>query len=279
MTSSYSAIEADGSTPSVHPLADRIEQLLKPLGGHSAVAARTFAQATMSTTPPVVMIRAEHAFPAASLAKLPIAVELARRVDLGALDWTERFEIVPGAHAGGGSILDALDRTWQPTLADLCALMLGVSDNTAANRLLDLIGMGEVNETMTRLGLSGTRLQRRFMDLAARGAGHDNVTTARDMLALLSLLRSNALPHAARLRAMLTHDPRTEASTFDLPPTAELAHKSGILDDTIHAAGFLNGPSGSCAYCILTDEQHDLPYATLVCARVLRLLWEAWCAA
>ncbi len=263
-----------------HSLAARIEWLLGPLGGRSAVAARVYptgAAAPVPGVPREVLLRADEVCPAASLAKLPIAVELARRVDLGALDWDERIDLASTPRAGGGSVLDALDPAWQPTLADLTSLMLGVSDNTASNRLLDLIGMGEVNETMVRLGLTGTRLQRRFMDLAARAAGRDNVTTASDLLTLLALVRANAVPHAARLRALLQHDPRTEAVTFDLPPAAELAHKGGVLDDTIHAAGLLAGPAGACVYCVLTTDQHDLAYATLVCARILRLLWDAWC--
>lgn len=270
-----------GAIPSangLNSLVERVTHLLGPLGGRSAVAARAFASAAPQPATGEVMIRAGDVFPAASLAKLPIAIEVARRVDLGALNWSERFDLTPSAYAGGGSMLDALDFSWHPTLSDLCALMLGASDNTAANRLLDLIGKGEVNETSTRLGLTSTRLQRRFMDLAARAAGRDNVTTARDILTVLSLIRSRAVPHAARLGAMLLHDPRTDAATFDLPLTAELMHKSGVLDDSLHAAGVLMGPGGSCVYCVLTTEQRDLPYATLVCARVLRLLWEAWCA-
>lgn len=266
------------SEPSADRLVERIEHLLGPLGGRSAVAARAFASAAVRGAPTEVLIRADASIPAASLAKLPIAVEVARRVDIGALAWSERFDLTATHRAGGGSILDLLDIAWRPTLADLCALMLRTSDNTAANILLDLIGIGEVNETMTRLGVTSTRLRRRFMDLAASAAGRDNTTCAGDILTLLSLLRSNAVPHAARLRAMLQHDPRTEAATFDLPPSADLARKGGILDNTLHDAGMLTGPGGSCVYCMLTTEQRDLPYAALVCARVLRLLWEAWCA-
>lgn len=275
---------AGDAAPTGATLAERIERLLGPLGGRSAVAARAFpAGATQPATTPTpaareILLRASDPFPAASLAKLPLAVEVLRRVDLGALHWAERFDLGAAPRAGGGSVLDTLDPTWRPSLADLCALMLSVSDNTAANMLLDLVGMGEVNETATRLGLTATRLQRRFMDAAARAAGRDNLTTAGDMLTLLALLRGDAVPGAARLRGLLQHDPLTEATTSDLPSTAELAHKGGALDDTIHAAGLLAGPGGACAYCVLTTQQRDLPLATLVCARVLRLLWDAWCA-
>ena len=81
--------------------------------------------------------------------------------------------------------------------------MLIVSDNTAANVLLDLVGMGEVNESLSRMKLDHTKLARRFMDFEARAARRDNVTSAGDMLALLSLIQQNMLPGARWLRETL----------------------------------------------------------------------------
>ncbi|GAC1453884.1 MAG: hypothetical protein PVSMB4_14560 [Ktedonobacterales bacterium] len=266
-------------------LVERVEALLAAPGGRSAIAARWFAPAVGSGArlpqPPAdraVSLRAGEVFPAASLAKLPIAVELLRRVDLGAFDLGERFDVSATPRVGGGSVLDYLDPGWQPTLADLCSLMLAVSDNTASNFVLDLVGMGEVNETMTRLGFTHIHLARRFMDMAARAAGRDNVVTAADMLGLLTLVQGGALPHAARLRAMLMNDVLFAAITFALPAEAQIAHKSGTLDDTIHDAGFLTGPGGTCVYCVLTTEQRDRLAATVAVGRVLRALWDVWCA-
>src|SRR5215469_4491532 len=209
-------------------LSAHIASILDPLGGHSAVAASRVAfpsvrrlptvPASADGTPTVpgnghgprphlaaetVLIRADAVMPAASLAKLPIAVELLRRVDLGQFDLAERFDTTAEPRVGGGGVLDYLDPTNHLTLGDLCYLMLGVSDNTAANFLLDLVGMGEVNETASRLNLAHTKLARRFMDFAARAAHHDNMTCAADMHTLLGLIRSGALPGANRLRDML----------------------------------------------------------------------------
>src|SRR5215469_1883875 len=87
-------------------LSARIASILDPLGGHSAVAASRVASPSVRRLPTVpasadgthtapgndheprphpdgdtVLIRANAVVPAASLAKLPIAVELLRRVD------------------------------------------------------------------------------------------------------------------------------------------------------------------------------------------------------
>ena len=53
--------------------------------------------------------------------------------------------------------------------------------------LLDLVSLEAVNATMQGLGLTKTRLERRFMDFAARKAGRDNWTTAGEMARLFTL--------------------------------------------------------------------------------------------
>jgi beta-lactamase class A len=275
------------------PLAARVEALLAPLGGRTAAAARALghppgiAGAAAMSDERELALRASEELAAASLAKVPIAVELARRVDLGAFSLDERIDLAGIALVGGGGVLDALAASdepgapnafWLPTLGDLAALMLGVSDNTAANVLLDQVGMGEVNETMARLGFGRTRLARRFMDFAARAAGRENVTTAGDMAALMALLARGAVPLASRVRGWLVADPLNDAVTLGLPPDAGVANKPGTLPGIINSAGILSGPGGECAYCVLTAEQDDMPAAATAVARVVRALWDAWCA-
>ncbi len=275
-------VGADG--PEQGPVGARIESLLASLPGRTAAAARWLPRTsagTAATREPAeraIAIRGADELSAASLVKVPIAVELARRVDAGAFTFDERFDLSEFERVGGGGVLYKLDPAWQPTLADLCALMLSVSDNTAANVVLDLVGMGEVNFTMERLKLRHTQVRRRLMDLAARAAGRDNVTSAEDMVALFSLLASNALPHAARLRGMLLTDLTVEAGTFRLPDEATIVHKSGTLPDTAHGAGIMTGPAGTCVYAVLTTAQSDLSLAAHTVAHALRVLWDAWCA-
>jgi beta-lactamase class A len=200
-----------------------------------------------------------------------------RRADMGLFDLRERFDTAEEPHVGGAGVLDMLDPTTRLTLGDLCALMLTVSDNTASNFILDLVGMGEVNETMSRLNLTRTKLARRFMDAAARARGRENVTSAGDMLTLISLIRSNALPGGRRLREMLAAQQSfSELTEGWLPTGATLAHKDGTLDGVVHDTGILSGPGGVAMYCALTAEQGDVPEARAAIGRLLRMLWEEW---
>ena len=260
----------------------RILALLEPLGGRTAVAAQHFGPLpgqlmTADNAAPGVAIRTAEVFPAASLIKLPIAVELMRRADLGQYDLRERLDTSAEPRVGGAGVLDILDPQTRLTLGDLCALMLAVSDNTAANYLLGLVGMGEVNETMSRLNLTHTRMARRLMDTAARAAGRENTTSAGDMLTLISLVRSGALPGARRLRDMLlAQQSFSELTEGWLPATASLAHKDGTLDGVVHDVGIVSGPGGVAMYGVLTAEQRDVPAARMALGSIVRLLWDEW---
>jgi beta-lactamase class A len=260
-------------------LTERITALLEPLGGRTAVAAQRFGPPPPSSavSEVSVAIRADEVFPAASLAKLPIAVELMRRADLGQFDLRERFDTSREPRVGGAGVLDILDPATEFTLAELCALMLVVSDNTAANFLLDLVGMGEVNETLSRLNMKQTKLARHFMDAAARASCRDNVASAGDMLTLIGLIRGNALPGGRKLRETLAAQQSfSELTEGYLPVGATLAHKDGTLDGLVHDAGIVSGPGGVAMYSILTAEQADVPAARAAIGQTLRLLWDVW---
>jgi beta-lactamase class A len=266
-------VKDDDSETLTQSLARTLDGLLIPLGGRTALAAQRFGGEKTA-----VRLRADEVFPAASLAKLPIAIELMRRIDLGQFTANERLDTSDEPRVGGGGVLDWLDRDVSLTLHELCTLMLITSDNTAANFLLGLLGMGEVNETMSRLKLSHTRLARRFMDMAARAAHRENETTAGETLTLLALLRGGALPGGRQIAEMLTGQLLFEELAAWLPADAHLAHKTGSLDDTFHDAGLLSGPGGSCVYVVLTTEQATIPAARVAVCCAVRALWDAWCA-
>jgi beta-lactamase class A len=269
------------------PLAEQLASILAPLGGRTAVAARRLDPQKHSAAAPgadALFLRADEVFPAASLIKVGIAVEVLRRADLGQFSLDERFDTAAEPPVGGGGVLDHLHPAARFTLRDLCFLMLAVSDNTAANFLLDLVGMGEVNATLSRLGLAHTKLARHFMDFAARAVGRDNVTSAGDMAMLLALLQRNALPQGAVLRELLLAQQVADDLRAWLPPETPFAFKTGSLEGTgaddavFSVAGLLGGSTRSIGLCVLTAEQRDLAAAHIAVGQALRAIWDTCCA-
>jgi len=63
-----------------------------------------------------------------------------------------------------------------------------LSDNTATNLLLDLVGRDNLNRTLESLGLKQTRVRRRMMDTAASWRGDENLSTPAEAARIMEIL-------------------------------------------------------------------------------------------
>jgi beta-lactamase class A len=245
-----------------------IELGLTSLGGRFACIVMQLGKAAPRE---LVTINVDMAFPAASLAKLPILVEVARQVEAGHLSWETRYKVSEEASVNNTGVLADLLPDLQPTVHDLAHLMITISDNTAANMLLNLVGMQAINVTMQQLGLTSTRLERRFIDFNARKAGLDNWTTAGDMALLLSYLCTGMLPDHERLLSMLLcQNDRTVLPAY-WGEQVPFAHKTGELPGILHDAGILYPPDmieTPFIIVVLTSEMRDEPLTRYTLARL-----------
>lgn len=256
-----------------------IEQLLAPLGGRTACVATSLEQ---TGTRELVSIHPDEIFPAASLAKVPILVELARRLAEpdSPWNWETRLEVPEAARVASDGVLADLSPDLRPTVQDVAHLMITISDNTASNMLLDLLGMEAINATMRELGLRGTRLERRFIDFAARRAGRDNWTTAADMAQLFGHIYQGRVPERERLLKILLRQNDYRILPGYWGEEEPFAHKTGGLEGIMHDAGILfRAPDNwqqPLILAVLTSEQPDLPLTQLHLARAGRAMRQAW---
>jgi hypothetical protein len=115
----------------------------------------------------------EHVpFPQASAIKIPVLMEVYKQAGEGKFKLSDENCITREEKAVGGGILSHLgDGTVRMSIHDLCVLMIMVSDNTATNILIDLVGIENVNRTLESLGLRHTRLRRLFRLSQSTGHG------------------------------------------------------------------------------------------------------------
>ncbi|HEY4386175.1 MAG TPA: serine hydrolase [Ktedonobacteraceae bacterium] len=253
-----------------------IRQLLAGLGGRTACVVLLLDNVAAKE---LVSINADMLFPAASLAKIPIMIEAARQVSLGMLSWDARYPIAEQSRVFSDGVLADLSADLRPTLHDLTHMMITISDNTAANVVLDLVGMDAVNVTMQQLGLALTRVERHFIDYVARRAGRENWTTAGDMALLLSYFCMELLPEREQMLAMLLHqNDRTILPAYwgeDIP----FAHKTGGLEGIIHDAGIFYPPQSggtSVIIVVMTAEQVDEPLTRYTLSRLGKIIYDEW---
>ena len=170
-------------------------------------------------------LNGELAFPAASTIKAAILVALYREVDTRRLDLETEVDVTPEAKVPGSGVLMWMRDGLRLTVADLACLMIAVSDNTASNVLLNLVGMDRVRATIADVGLSGTALNRRFLGRAPAPDEPDNWTTAADLAALFEAIatdRAAAPASCAAMRATLALQQHRDRVPRLLPRTTTM---------------------------------------------------------
>lgn len=132
--------------------------------------------------------KADEPFPTASAIKIGILYELFRQADEGRVHLDVPRPIAEADKVGGAGILQQLGT---PALSprDLAVLMILLSDNTATNVLVDLVGQDAINARMAAIGTTTFALQRRMMDVAAAAAGAENLSSAGDLVLVMDAIR------------------------------------------------------------------------------------------
>jgi beta-lactamase class A len=102
-----------------------------------------------------------------SVFKLPLLIELWRQIDAGTLTATAPLELPAAPRTPGPTGIGAMRDPVRLSVRDLAGLMIGVSDNAAADALFDLVGEGAINARLQALGLEATRVVGCCRDLFA----------------------------------------------------------------------------------------------------------------
>lgn len=199
--------------------------------------------------------RTWEGFPAASVAKVAVLVEVQRQIDAGTL-----------------SVTDAIRNDIRN--------MIVLSDNPSANRLVNLVGAGRINATMANLGLKSTVLRNLFEGAALPGwNGQLNQTSPGDMLALLQRISSEQLISPSSSRAIRDLMLATRDSTRLprlLPSEARIAHKSGWYQGVSNDVGIVYTPTGRFIVAVFVTGTNDAAAANDFIAAVGQSLYKTW---
>src|SRR5437868_11755941 len=145
------------------------------------------------------------------------------------------------------------------TNRDLATMMVAVSDNSAANVLIDRLGFDNVNGLLASLGLRNTRLQRKMMDLKAAGEGRENISPPRAMMTLLeAIYRGKVLnkPLTDDFFNMLSTASESNAKrssmVHGLPQGVRVADKPGELEAVRSDSGIVFATNRPFVLCVMT---------------------------
>jgi beta-lactamase class A len=224
-----------------------------------------------------ILINERVSIHAASTMKVPVMMEVFRRVGTGKLDLNNRVRITDRF----SSIVDRSEYRLTPesdsdkeiyrqigqemTIRELVERMITISSNLATNILIDLVQPESVRILTNRLGARDIQVRRGVEDTKAFRAGLNNTTTAYDLLILLKAIAdcpSRQLSGCSAMIDILAAQKFNDALPAGLPPGTRVAHKTGEITRHHHDAAIVfPGPGTGRA------RQPRRPYILIVLTR------------
>ena len=208
----------------------------------------------------IIEFNSNEVYQSASLIKLPILFEALRQMEAGHLQKERQILIEDGDKIGDTGVLQAMKVKQLPVL-DLLSLMIIVSDNTATNLMIDLLGKDCINSTISRIGMSNTILHRKMLDFSAIQNGLDNYTSAADIgLCLKEGVSGNLLSQDSKsiFHSFLRQQQFKEKLPFYVDDTIlEIGNKTGELPGVEHDCGIITYGKKEAIIVVLIDDLSD----------------------
>ena len=213
-------------------------------------------------------------YPMASVFKIPILATVGQQIAQGRFNLDERVPLRTEDKSAGSGILPFFDAGLQPTRRDLITLMIIISDNTATDMTVDLVGGTQVVESaMHALGLTDIFFKLNCKDLlkslwpadlaerpieeirawsdandilrdgvAFLRTGENNVSSANSMTRLNVMLYTGEIVSGAvrdeLIRIMHTQQYNQRLPRF-LPSGVPFAHKTGTIGPFCNDSGVI----------------------------------------
>jgi beta-lactamase class A len=218
----------------------------------------------------------DSVFPSASVIKVPILLAGLKLSEEGQVDLNRLTPITE--RVGGSGVLQSLSSHASLTIKDIMTLMITVSDNSATNMVIELLGMAKINQIITDLGLKTTKLNRKMMDFAAIERGINNITSPFDMLKSLKAINEGSFLSAEGKETALNimHAQQFLDKLPAMLDTEEvfIANKTGGLPHVEHDCAILKYKGKTVYATVLTDQLEDSYAAKQFIGRIGRHIYE-----
>jgi beta-lactamase class A len=243
-------------------LAERLRTMLTGFPGDVGLYIRHLR------TGATVAIRADEAFPTASMIKVPLLATLADRIAAGELAWNQPLVFAESLRRDDGDVIAQIRSGDSVTVEKLAWHMVVMSDNTASVWLQQRMGGGlAANRWLEANGFKVTRVNSktpgREVEYRQFGWGQ---TTPREMAELLVMIREGRAvsPSASnRMYRMLSGSFWMNEGLSAIPAQVNVASKQGEVDRSRSEVMLVNAPGGDYVLCIITKNQTDTSYDAL----------------
>jgi beta-lactamase class A len=208
-------------------------------------------------------------FPAASVIKLHLLIAALEQVQDGRLVLETRLPLPAEEIVLGSGLLQKLEPGALLTLRDYLTLMIIVSDNTATNMVIDLLGGREaINVQLEAWNLGSTRVVGKLM-LPPERKNPDQLAGKLAEIKPLEVVQVLAALHSGKLLnpgltalalEILSKQEYTEMIARLLPEGSKTATKSGQIMGVRNDVGFVQGKNHAYAVALCSKGCTDLRY-------------------
>ncbi|MEG4334821.1 serine hydrolase [Microcoleus sp. AT9_A2] len=208
----------------------------------------------------------DTAFASASTIKVPILVAFFQAVDEGKVQLDQVLTLKSEHIVGGSGDMQDESPGKKYSALEVAQKMIVVSDNTATNMMIELLGGAEVlNQHFANWGLSTTVLRNNLPDLEGT-----NTTSPKDLINIIAQIdRGNLVSVKSRDRILQIMRQTRNDSLLPkgLGEGSIIAHKTGNIDTILADAGMVDLPNGKrylVAVMVKHSPETEKPAQTLI---------------
>jgi beta-lactamase class A len=214
--------------------------------------------------------------PAASTIKIPILIALFQQIDRGEIKLDEQLTLQKSMLAAGSGSLAKSPVGSKFSVQELATKMITISDNTAANLLLDRLGgKDKLNVQFRSWGLVNTNIRSLLPDFEGT-----NMTSPQELVSLLTGLKAESkILSVSSQQAVLEILRQTKRNTM-IPSgiddhKAKIAHKTGEISTMVADVGLVElGTGQSYTVAAMVQRPSDDQRAEVLIKQVSQALYK-----
>ncbi|MDP4177235.1 MAG: serine hydrolase [Bacillota bacterium] len=223
----------------------------------------------------------KNRMPATSCIQVPIGMVLLKQVYENKINLNSKIFVSKNHMTDGSGIIKEFDEK-EYTIRELLNAMLIVSDNTAANIIIDLLGFTLINDYIEQMGLTNTYLNRNMMDLDAKEKGIDNYSCSFDLAKCFKILYTSSFLNKeySEMLINIMKKPQNRNNLAFYMPSSEnfvLINKDGGMLGTENDAGLLMLEKGCFVYSIMCNKLPNSIYGVHTISTVTKVMCDIIC--
>lgn len=251
-------------------LQQEIAREISQSGANVSVLAQNLQDAA-----PFISIAPDKRMAAAEMIQLLILVAALRKVQQNRLTLDTKMLVQQSDILEDTEVFLFGERAY--TVQELLAWMMIKGENTAANVLIDAIGLTAINAETERLQLSNTILMCKTSDMEALAAGRNNYTCSADLYKICSALYANTLlpqPLSQLALAMMRAQRNSNLFKRYIWQNLPITHKTGQQTYLSHDAGVFEIPNHFYFLSVLISNAPDVSGDMQLCGRIAKLIFD-----